>query len=1356
MHQLRLILFPFMVLLWLWSPAAAQYQANNNAVQTSCNCYRLTNAANNQNGSVWNINLINLNNPFNFAFDVFLGCNNGGADGMAFVLQSLSVNAGSAGGGIGYQGINPSLAVEMDTYQNNTDPSYDHMALQTNGVVTHGGANTLAGPIQTSATNANVEDCAWHLLQVSWNPATQTFQVWFDGALRLTYVGNIINIFGGNPMVYWGFTAATGGANNLHEFCNTLNPSFNITPVTQCVGTPVQFNSTSIVSTGLITGSVWYFGDGATGSGANPTHTYTTAGSYTATLTITSEGCTQSFSQQVTINPAPVADAGVDVPICLGDGVQVTPANIDPTLSYSWSPATGVSNPNVPNPMMQPLVTTTYTLTVTTPSGCQASDAFTINVNPLPVANAGADQTSCSGSPVTLSASGGESYSWSPATGLSAPNSASTTATPSTTSVFTVTVTDANNCQATDDVTVTVSPLPNVNAGTDVTICAGQTTQLVGSGAVSYVWSPATGLSNAGIANPVFSGLTSSNFLLTGTDANGCINTAAVMVNVNSLPNVNAGADQSICIGDAATLGASGAVSYVWSPATGLDDATIAAPTYLGLVDAVLTVTGTDANGCVNTDQISVTVHPLPNVNAGNDAGFCLGTSIQLGASGASTYQWSPAADLNNPNVGNPVYSGSADVTLTVTGTDANGCANSDDVILSVIPLPVVNAGADASLCAGQTLQLNATGAQTYQWSPATGLSNASVASPVLTASVTTVFTVAGTDANGCTNTDDVEVTVFALPQAVINPIANACLGGASFFSESSIGNIVTYAWDFGDNTTAQTAIASRTYTAAASYAVSLTVTDNNGCQHSAASTAVVNPLPVVTMNIPNGPDFCEGEVISFQNTSPGNIAGVAWNFAFQQGLPAQPGYSSPANAPQFSYPTFGPYAVRLLVLSDLGCSNSTVQTVNIHDKPVADFSFSVACEKDPTAFLDLSSVEGNSLINGWQWNFGDGSAVNYLQNPVYLFASDATYQVQLIVQSDQGCRDTVYHDVWVNPTPEIFISGTDVCIGGQTQFFNASVPQDATVTSWSWNFGNGQTAQGIAATHDYSTHGDYTVTLIATTDSACTATGTTIARVFPNPVPQFTVLGAEGCEPHTVSFFNNSTVATGGLAAFTWNFGYGDDSDVASPTMTYADTVGTFDVTLTAVSNQGCVATLVESNAVTVHVTPVASYTQSVTKTTVDKPVVSFVNTSQDALIYSWDFGNGSYSSSTDPSATYLEPGQYEISLTVENGMCSHSTTSKLTVEPIFTFYIPSAFTPDANGKNEVFLGRGEGYTEYQMYIFNRWGEQIFFSGSDQLGWDGTHNGLPVQRGVYVYYFALRDWFGGLIEYEGGVTLLR
>ena len=194
---------------------------NGNATQPVPNTYDLTQAIGAQSGSAWNSVTLNLTQPFSFDVDMFFGYNNGGADGIAFVLQQVSTIVGSSGGGIGYAGITPSFGVEFDTWQNTnrSDPSFDHIAIQKNGDLNHSGPNNLFPATGFPAGNSNIEDGIWHNVIFSWDPTTLNFQVVFDGTLLVNYTNNIVaNIFVNNPNVYWGFTAATGGANNLQRF----------------------------------------------------------------------------------------------------------------------------------------------------------------------------------------------------------------------------------------------------------------------------------------------------------------------------------------------------------------------------------------------------------------------------------------------------------------------------------------------------------------------------------------------------------------------------------------------------------------------------------------------------------------------------------------------------------------------------------------------------------------------------------------------------------------------------------------------------------------------------------------------------------------------------------------------------------------------------------------------------------------------------------------------------------------------------------------------------------------------------------------------------------------------------------
>ena len=215
---------------------------NGNATQTIANTYQLTQSAGYQSGSAWNSVTLNLTQPFSFDIDIFLGYNNGGADGLAFLLQQVSTSVGTFGGGLGYQGISPSFAVEFDTWQNPSDPSYDHLAVQKNGDLNHNGANNLVPFLGFPPGNSNIEDGLWHNVVFSWDPSTYNFKVVYDGITLVNYTNNIVaSIFGNNPNVYWGFTAATGGANNIQQFrVNSLG--VQLSDITMCYSDTIQID----------------------------------------------------------------------------------------------------------------------------------------------------------------------------------------------------------------------------------------------------------------------------------------------------------------------------------------------------------------------------------------------------------------------------------------------------------------------------------------------------------------------------------------------------------------------------------------------------------------------------------------------------------------------------------------------------------------------------------------------------------------------------------------------------------------------------------------------------------------------------------------------------------------------------------------------------------------------------------------------------------------------------------------------------------------------------------------------------------------------------------------------------------
>ncbi|MBK8956762.1 MAG: gliding motility-associated C-terminal domain-containing protein [Saprospiraceae bacterium] len=225
-----------------------KFITNGNARQLGNDCYLLTEERYFQSGSIWYEDKVSLHQSFDIYFDLSLGCLDGpGADGIAFVFQPISTSIGVAGGGLGYQGIVPSLAVEFDSYQNGNynDPPYDHMAVMRNGNVDHGSADNLAGPTGILNGNANAEDCMFHKVLIRWSASNATLEVYVDCNLKLRYSGNIVStIFNSDPNVFFGFTAATGSAINVQQIClNYISGITTLPDLTICDGEAIQVSA---------------------------------------------------------------------------------------------------------------------------------------------------------------------------------------------------------------------------------------------------------------------------------------------------------------------------------------------------------------------------------------------------------------------------------------------------------------------------------------------------------------------------------------------------------------------------------------------------------------------------------------------------------------------------------------------------------------------------------------------------------------------------------------------------------------------------------------------------------------------------------------------------------------------------------------------------------------------------------------------------------------------------------------------------------------------------------------------------------------------------------------------------------
>lgn len=521
----------------------SQYILNGNAIEDSCNCYTLTQPINSQVGSVWQNKEINLNDSFDFSFRVFLGCDTSGADGIAFILQTLSTSIGSLGQGWGYGGISPSIGISLDTYPNSGDPAYDNIAIHSNGSFSN--SNDLAGPIAASTTSNNIKDCEWHTLRITWNPSTFTLSTYFDGIFRLsTQINMVSTIFNNNPMVYWGFSGGTGGSVNLQKFCTPLN-SVAITGLadnTTCFGNPIIFRDSSLSFT-TIQDYYWNFGDGTTSTSENSPHLYTQPGIYTVSHTITAEdGClSPPDTEMITVADNPtlslnVFDTCQDLLPRIDTNVSLNFGNIN---QWEWT-LDGVDSSSSQNPNFSNLLPGNHSilLTITSNFGCKSNTATSdFNIKPTPAITFNPN-SGCVNTPIIFSAQQTDNittinnWHWNFGDNDSS-NQKNTQHIYSVEGNYNVQL----SAEATDGCTTTIAEnvLANqahANAGNDTVVLPNSLFQLHGSGGVSYTWSPTTGLSNPDISNPTGSINESQTYLLNVATAEGCNDTASVTVTI--------------------------------------------------------------------------------------------------------------------------------------------------------------------------------------------------------------------------------------------------------------------------------------------------------------------------------------------------------------------------------------------------------------------------------------------------------------------------------------------------------------------------------------------------------------------------------------------------------------------------------------------------------------------------------------------------------------------------------------------------------------------------------------------------------------------------------------------------------
>ena len=467
---------------------------------------------------------------------------------------------------------------------------------------------------------------------------------------------------------------------------------------------------------------------------------------------------------------------------------------------------------------------------------CNTISTCTVTASP--------NSTVCAGATATLTAGGAVTYTWSPATGLSSVNGASVAASPTASTVYTVTGTDGSGCTSSATVQVTVGSGPVLSVSPNATVCPAASTTLTASGALSYTWSPAATLSSANGASVTASPAATTVYTVSGTDAGGCIGTTSVQVAVGSNPVLTVSPNATVCPAGSATLTASGAVSYTWAPAATLSSANGATVTASPAATTIYTLSGTNAGGCTGTNTVQVSLAANPVLSGSPNATICASTNTILTVAGAVSYTWSPAGSLSAANGATVTATPAASTVYTITGTNAAGCTGTYTISVSVVNNPTLSA-VGGSLCASSSASLTASGATSYTWSPAGSLNTANGASVIATPSVTTTYTVTGLT-GACTGSAVVTASVIVVNPTVTASSNTYCIGGTGVTLTGTGAS--TYSWSppFGlSSTSGATVSASPTVTT--TYTVTGTTGACTGSQTISITVAPVASLSIVS-----------------------------------------------------------------------------------------------------------------------------------------------------------------------------------------------------------------------------------------------------------------------------------------------------------------------------------------------------------------------------------------------------------------------------------------------------------------------------------------------------------------------------
>lgn len=1176
-----------------------------------------------------------------------------------------------------------------------------------------------------------------------------------------------------------------------------------------CVGGGAQLNATG-------NGGVFSWSPAAGLSDPNiadPFAAPTVTTTYTVTLS-DAIGCTASDSVTVTVYQLPTSDAGPDLTPCDGTTIGIGGAPTGPAGStYLWLPGTGLNSTTNANPTLTVTVDATYIVVVSDTNQCVNADTMSVTVLPLPDVDAGPDLEVCFGGSVQLQGSGAGTLLWTPPFGLNDPNIPDPISTPEQTTVYTLTVTGGNTCTNSDQALVTVNVLPSANAGPDVAVCLGDSETIGTDQPGSYTWSPSLGLSATDIAQPSASPTTTTTYYVTLTDATNCSETDSVVVTVNDFnqgiqidPPFGSACENAPA--SASALPDQAGNTYDWSVSGPLSiTGTLGNAVNLlhnGPGSSVLSVVVTDVNGCLS-DTITnpFTTLDTPEADAGPDVLYCFGDSVQLGGAptgpGGSIIMWySPSGSISDTTLANPFIAANASEEVLVVVAQSI-CVDVDTVQV-IVSQTMAEAGADASICAGSSAQLNASGGVNYSWSPATGLSDPNIAAPIATPSSTTMYVVTVTNADQCVAIDSMLVTVNTVANAGVDDATSTCGSGVIFTLIDSLGGTPdaggqwftssfvahgdqfdpatdpggTYYYVAGGSTACPDTAALQVSVSDPAIDITgddiicigetTTITATGGTTYSwSPTTGVADPNSASTQFNPSvstdyvvtvtDADGCIGqglltiEVNLLPATDAGDDQGICIGSATQLGgSPTGPAGSSFAWSPATALnsttspnPTATPSSTityTVTVVDGNQCSNSDDVTITVNSSPTLDAG-------DDVGICIGSGVQLNAIGTGsFSWSPAAGLSSTTIPNPIASPTVTTTYIVTLT--DANSCTGTDDVTVTVNPLPTVD-AGEDawLCQGFDTDLIGSG---SAGNVAWTPAASVADPA-ALITTADPPVTTTFTLTI---TDANNCAASDAVTIAVGNDPPIDAGNDATVCGGVPVLLGGSPTSVPG--STFLWSPSTGlDDPTSANPV---ASPVATTIYVLT-VSNDTCTST--QAVTVTIGTEGVADFTARF-EPGCDDLRGFFLDASAGAQSWQWIFSTGATSTqeNTQAQLPYGEASTVTLVITDING-CTDTTSQVFTMDTyanLANVEVPNVFTPNGDGQNDVFTLTSDAFLGpcSTMDVMNRWGESVFVSQGNNITWDGRNfSGEPCTAGTYFYVVNVKD-----LEFKGSITLVR